>query len=307
MHPKNYRAEYTAELERAAARTAETPSRGTRELVSIISGRSGDLEQRKAAIREVSAGDPLSKPSVIKALLKIVEIDDEPADLRLAALTTLEQASVRMAEFRPYQADFTAALRKATASADSVLRERAMDILALDKDPFVQELLEQSLRNPEEASVAPEAALRMLGYDVHAGHYDLLQEIVSSSDKPRLRQMALGLLAADSAAKDTFAKIAADRTEDSAARSTSAVALQALAPKEFNTLARKIVADDDDDDDVRATVLTALTHDQTEQPTASRSSKQPAMLDVVRTIGASKAPSAQLKAAARDYLARHDS
>ena len=36
MHPKNYRAEYTAELERAAARTAETPSRGTRELVSII-------------------------------------------------------------------------------------------------------------------------------------------------------------------------------------------------------------------------------------------------------------------------------
>ena len=37
MHPKNYRAEYTAELERAAARTAETPSRGTRELVSIIS------------------------------------------------------------------------------------------------------------------------------------------------------------------------------------------------------------------------------------------------------------------------------
>ncbi len=70
MHPKNYRAEYTAELERAAARTAETPSRGTRELVSIISGRSGDLEQRKAAIREVSAGDPLSKPSVIKALLR---------------------------------------------------------------------------------------------------------------------------------------------------------------------------------------------------------------------------------------------
>ena len=79
----------------------------------------------------------------------------------------------------------------------------------------------------------------MLGYDAHAGHYDLLQEIVSSSDKPKLRQMALGLLAADSGAKNTFAKIAADRTEDPVARSTSAVALQALAPKEFNTLARK--------------------------------------------------------------------
>ena len=67
------------------------------------------------------------------------------------------------------------------------------------------------------------------------------------------------------------------------------------------------MADEDDDDDVRATVLTALTHDQTEQPTASRPSKQPPMVDVVRTIGASKAPSAQLEAAARDYLARHGS
>ena len=73
-----------------------------------------------------------------------------------------------------------------------MLRELAMDILALDKDPFVQELLEQGLRNPDQASVAPESALRMLGYDAHAGHYELLQDIVSSSDKPKLRQMALG-------------------------------------------------------------------------------------------------------------------
>ena len=53
----------------------------------------------------------------------------------------------------------------------------------------------------------------MLGYDAHAGHYELLQDIVTSSDKPKLRQMALGLLAADSGSKNTFAKIAADRTE----------------------------------------------------------------------------------------------
>ena len=119
--------------------------------------------------------------------------------------------------------------------------------------------------------------------------------------------MALGLLAADSGAKNTFAKIAADRTDDPVARSTSAVALQALAPKEFSTLARTIVADEDDDDGVRATVLTALTHDQSEQPTASRTLHQSSMVDVVRRIGTSKARSAQLKAAARDYLARHGS
>ena len=213
-----------------------------------------------------------------------------------------------MAEFRPYQADFTAALRKATTSEDSVLRERAMDILALDKDPFVQELLEQGLRNPDQASVAPESALRMLGYDAHAeslrtpaGHRQLLGQAETAPDGPGTagrRQRS---------AKNTFAKIAADRTDDPVARSTSAVALQALAPKEFSTLARTIVADEDDDDGVRATVLTALTHDQSEQPTASRRSTQSSMVDVVRTIGTSKAASAQLKAAARDYLALHGS
>ena len=36
------------------------------------------------------------------------------------------------------------------------------------------------------------------------------------------------------------------------------MALQSLAPQEFDSLAKTIVADDDDDDGVRATVLNAL-------------------------------------------------
>ena len=164
----------------------------------------------------------------------------------------------------------------------------------------MQELLEPGIaKSAIEASVsAPESALRMLGYDAHAGHYELpAGHRRVSSDRPKLRQMALGLLAADSSAKNTFAKIAADRTDDPVARSTSAVALQALAPKEFNTLARTIVADEDDDDGVRATVLTALTHDQ--KRTANCIATLYAavdVVDVVRTIGASEASSAQLKA-----------
>jgi len=295
MHPKDYRAQYAEGLDRdRAARSAEPASRGARELVKIIRDASADGADRLAAIREASSFDPLSKPSVIKAWLHVLSTPEEPADLRLAALTALQQCSVRTLDFRPYLADFTTALRAATGSDDQVLREQAMDILALYKDPYVQEMLADGLRNPQTAVVAPERALRMLGYDVHGEYYPLLHDIVDGSRKPQLRRMALRLLAADSGAKDTFARIAADRDDDPVARSTSAVALQSLAPQEFDNLAKTIVADDDDDDGVRATMLNALAHnpDDPDEPT----------LGVARAINASAERSPQLKAAARDYL-----
>ena len=295
MHPKDYRAQYTEGLERSrASRSAEPASRGARELVKIIRDPSADRADRLAAIREASSFDPLSKPSVIKAWLHVLSTPAEPADLRLAALTALQQGSVRTLDFRPYLADFTAALRTATGSDDQALREQAMDILALYKDPYVQQILAEGLRNPETAVIAPERALRMLGYDVHGEYYPLLHDIVDGSRKPQLRRMALRLLAADSGAKDTFARIAADRDDDPVARSTSAVALQSLAPQEFDSLAKTIVADDDDDDSVRATMLNALAHnpDDPDEPT----------MGVARAIGASARRSPQLKAAARDYL-----
>ena len=180
-----------------------------------------------AAVREASSFDPLSKPSVIKALLRVLSTPEEPAELRLAALTALQQCSVRSVEFRPYRPTSPPPCGRRPAASWPVLREQAMDLLALYKDPYVQEMLVDGLRNPQTATVAPEQALRMLGYDVHAEHYPLLQDIVDSSRKPQLRRMALRLLAADSGSKDTFARIAADRDEDPVARSTSAVALQA--------------------------------------------------------------------------------
>ena len=207
MHPKDYRAQYAEEIERESASRAlqATGDRGTRELVKIIRDTKAEPADRLDAVREASSFDPLSKPSVIKALLGVLSTPEEPDELRLAALTTLQQCSVQVAEFRPYMADFIAALRTATGSELAELREQAMDILALHSDPYVQQMLVDGLRNPDTAVIEPAKALRMLGYDVHAEHYGLLHEIVETSRQPQLRRMALRLLAADSGAKDTFA------------------------------------------------------------------------------------------------------
>jgi hypothetical protein len=296
MHPKDYRAQYAEEVQRAGAARAEQAGRerGTRELVNVIKDTGVKAADRLDAVREASSFDPLSKPTVIRALLRVLAAPEEPGQLRLMALTTLQQCSVQVAAFRPYAADFTTALRTANGSGLPELCEQAMDLLALHSDPYVHQMLVDALRNPNTATVEPAKALRMLGYDLHAEHYGLLHDILEASSQPQLRRMALKLLAADSGAKDTFARIAADRSDDPVARSTSAVALQALAPQEFDSLAKTIVADDEDHDEVRATMLSALAHnsDDADEPT----------IRVARRIAASPKRSPQLKAAARNYL-----
>ena len=124
----------------------------------------------------------------MRALIRVLGRPGENDEVRSAALSALQQNTFRSAEFQPYQADFVAALRVAATDDDRDLRERVLDLLALNGDPYAQELLINGLRDPQIALVAPELALRMIGYDVHAEHYDLLREIVETSKKPKLRQ-----------------------------------------------------------------------------------------------------------------------
>ncbi len=303
MDIDEYRKNYEAALSktragrsRKAAGAAPSKSAGTRDLTTIINDRSNDASTRVATIGRVSEG-AVAKPSVMTLLLKVLDDPSEDDDVRKAALAAIQQNSFSATEFRRYVADFHQALRSAATDDDPELRERAMDILALGNDEYVQRLLVEGLQDPKTALVKPQRALQMIGYDVHAEHYGMLRDIVENSTKPNLRRTALRLLAADSDAKPLFARIAADKSEDSAARAASGIALQSLAPDDFASLARDVVLDDDDDDAVRATFINAL---------AQGSAASDAELDdKVRAINDSPAPSKQLKGAARQFLRVH--
>ena len=199
----------------------------------------------------------------MNTMILIVAEPTENVEVRRAALSVIEASSFKTVEFRRYASDYKAALRVAATDADADLRAEALDVLALGKDSYAQQLLVDGLRDPAEALVPPVQAVRMLGYDVHAEHYPLLREIVETSRQQPLRRAALRLLAADSGSRALMRSIASDKTEDKAARATAAVALQALAPRDFDRVARTVVLDDDDDDDVRATVISAITHGPT--------------------------------------------
>jgi hypothetical protein len=120
----------------------------------------------------------------------------------------------------------------------------------------------------------------------------VLRDIVENSKRPTLRRAALQLLAADGASAPLMRRIAADKTEDKAARSVAAIALQSLAPKEFAKVARAVVLDDDDNDDVRATVISAISQGGLAGRDVTRK---------VREIDAGTGGSRQLNRAARQF------
>jgi hypothetical protein len=180
--------------------------------------------------------------------------------LRVSAIASLMAARFIVTAFAPHRADFIRVLHEALPSAGAELRERALEALALEKDPEAQALLIEGLEDPSKALVPPGSALQYLAYDDHASYAPAVREIVSSTDDDQLKVAGLRLLASDTQSEKLFRDLMTDRDELSEVRQVSAAALQSLNPESFEKIARKIVADDKEYDEIRAASLGALTH-----------------------------------------------
>lgn len=305
MDPRTYRAAVEADYAKRAKKTAgrraaprvEQQPGGVKEQVATLRDKSAKVSHRQAAVRQLDESNPLAKPSAMKALLDVLSDNEDNDSLRLHCLTVLQASSFQSAVFGRYTEQYTEALRAALGAKDERLREQAMDVLVLSNDPYAQQLLINGLHDPASAAVPPDQALRMLSYNTHGEQYEILRDIAASKDEPHLRNLALQALAVDSSAANTFASIAADRDDDPDARTTSAVALKSLAPKRFNDLAERVIADDDDDDAVRAAMLTALSR-------TSAKSSRPLVREAQRIVESDATD--ELRAAAGSYLQRHD-
>jgi hypothetical protein len=183
----------------------------------------------------------------------------EPTPVRLASLQRIQAASFGSPAFESMRDDYIAALREVAQDPDPELRQRALGILAREKDGFVQKKLLEGLQDPEKALVPPEKALQLLSYDVHADAYPVAREIVNKPPNTAAKREALRLLAADSTAASLFEKILRDKEELPEIRQISASALHALRPERLKAFARAILLDPSEKDEMQATSLTALT------------------------------------------------
>jgi HEAT repeat protein len=226
---------------------------------SLTGGGQGAVEARREAVRSaVSKASDL--PTAIPALLKTLADPAQPEPVRGSALASLKAASFVATAFKAHRAEFIRTLRGVLKDSGPELRERALEVLAIEKDPEAQELLVKGLKDPSVALVPPATALQFLSYDDHGSFAPTVRKIVAESQDEQVRQEGLRLLATDPKSEKLFQGLLADKEEMSGVRRLSAVALQQMNPAKFERVARAIVDDDSDFDEIRATSLSALTH-----------------------------------------------
>jgi len=284
-----------------AAQSSKSPKVLAQAAMAIATSPQKTVKQRVAAMAEVPLAVCESDKDLQKTL-KVLSNKDEPIEVRLAALQSLQAASFSVVAFESCRSDYIATLRKVATDPDPELRQRVLGILAREKDRFVQKKLLEGLQNPEKALVPPEKALQLLSYDVHAEAYSAARAILDNPPSATAKREALRLLAADASAAPMFEKVLRDKDEMAENRQISASALQALKPERLQTLAREMLLDQSEHDDIQATSLTALT----QFGDAEAVGKDQTLLEGVDRLSAeASTASAKVKQSARRFLSKY--
>jgi hypothetical protein len=251
------------------------------------------------AVTEESAAAPLEEQDLeaeVADVLATLRKGDEPVAGRMAALEALAALDFLGPRFAPFRADYKEALREVATDESRELRARALELLAIDKDPYAQELLVQGLQEPKKALVSEAQAVQLLGYDDHAEVLPLVREVYERATGAA-REEALRVLATDPESEQLFTRLLKDKSENRSIRQLSASGLQSLNPEAFDKTARRIVADEDDYNDIRATALAALAHGREARETAA----DPKLVESVQKLGESTR-SRSIRSAARRFL-----
>jgi hypothetical protein len=268
------------------------------ELSKLIRDKDEDVELRIRALDAISreAGE---HEELFDVALELVQDNNQPIELRRSALSFLQQISFGSTSFAAKRPNYLAVLRSIVDDQDAKLRRQAMGILAREKDEYVQRRLIEGLEHRSKALIPPAKAIQLLGYDIHAEHYPILRQIVQRPPNRSAKKEAVRLLAADASSKDLLIEILRDKGESSEVRQISAIALQSLAPTEFEDIAKQIVLDNNEDNALRATCINALAH-----------FANPATLSEDSTLDerveqlSKETSSRQLKQASRSYIAQ---
>jgi len=256
------------------------------------------VKERVAAMAQATSAIPASDDN-LQAMLKVLRDPNEPSEVRLAALQSLQAASFIGIQFESCRGDYLATLRAVATDPDPELRQRVLGMLARENDGFAQRKLLEGLQDPTKELVPPEKALQLLSYDIHAEAYPVARMIVNNPPNESAKHEALRLLAADASSQPLFERILRDKNELRDIRQLAASALQSIAPEKLQSHARAMLLDPKEYDDIQATSLTAVTNFGDEVKVA----KDDKLKERISSL--KKAESSKLKQSARAFLSKY--
>jgi hypothetical protein len=288
MDVDKYRNRYEAEVAKAA------PPKARKRAAARGRAPKGATPTARANAIAATPLDEEGLEEQVVELLATLRNREEPLTVRTAALKALGALDFLGPRFAPFRADYKQALRAVATDPERELRESTVELLAIDKDPYAQELLVQGLKQPKDAVVSQAKAIQFLGYDDHAEILPLVREVYKTA-KGTAREEALRLLATDPQSEKLFEQLLKDKSEKASIRRISASGLQSLNPEAFEKTARNIVTDETDSNDVRATALAALAHGRE----AREKPADPKLIDAVKKVGATTRSRAMRSSVAR--------
>lgn len=274
-------------------------SPGTSRLMAKAVGLKAKLSSRLNAIAQVGPDVTRSTQSFGQVCEILQDQAANPA-LRGQALSNIQAATFDPVAFAKYRALYLSVLRQLRTDPDPEIRQRVFGLLAREQDSDTQSLLLEGLEDPSKAQLSPEKALQLLSYDPHAGAYEVARKIAQRPPNDLARREALRVLAADGNSVEFFAGVVADRSESADVRQIAASALNHLAPKRMQKIARNMAMDDSESDDARAFGLTALAHFGESSELASDAALQEKVENIALATG-----NASLRAAAKGFKSRY--
>lgn len=290
----------TTKKRAAKASKKRTPKQTPRAAMAVATNARKATAQRIQALTD-STRAVLESDENLQKVLEVVRNQDEPVEVRLAAMDTLATAAFAVAKFEPHRNDYVATLQEVSDDPNPEIRETALGQLAGQKNKFAQKKLLEGLKKPEKALVPPEKALQLLSYDVHSEAYAVARDVVNDPPNELAKQEALRLLAADPKSTKLFEGLLLDKDETREVRQVAASALNTLDPDKLEDHAKDILLDESDYEDIQATSLTALRQfaDQEELD------KDEKLLKSVRRMSAT-AKSPKYKKSAREFLEEYE-
>jgi len=255
---KNSKSAVKKSSKKSSAKAQAAPKRSAKAALAVGTSARKSVEERIVALYEVPLAMGESDNN-LQSVLKILRDKNEPIEVRLTALQTLQAATFSASGYESWRGDYITTLREVASDPDSELRQRALGILAREKDGYAQKKLLEGLESPEKALVPPEKALQLLSYDVHTDAYSAARDIVKEPPNTASKREALRLLAADASSAPLLEKVLRDKEETLEVREMSAAALHTTKPDKLQQLAREIVLDESESDEIRVACLTAMT------------------------------------------------
>lgn len=199
-----------------------------------------------------------SNKALTERTIRLIGNAKEVEAIRIAALDAFLRATFSLRQMADWRPLYIETFRRIAETETNEVASRALRVLAQENDDWALAKIQEGLRKPSEAVVAPLQAVQQLAKDDHGDHFDLLRDLAQKNRSRKVREEAIRGLSADPSSTQLLSGLAENGAEPTSVRQAALVSLRHLNPEEHFRVAAAIVENPKEDDELRATCLTTL-------------------------------------------------